>query len=71
MYTPWFREGPLYKSASNKCKEVQTVASIRVISGPLLNSGLRRLFRYGTYSSHLLGHYLYQVWDPWPGKSPM
>ena len=36
MYTPWLREGPLYKSVSNKCKGVQTVASIEVISGPLL-----------------------------------
>ena len=113
MSTPWLREGPLYKSVSNKCKGVQTVASIQVISGPLLNSGLRRLFRYGThqaingklelvhlpsylilewpeegplfqlelkkmqgpicdhYSSHPLGHYLCQVWDPWPGKSPV
>ena len=35
MYTPWRREGP-YKSVSNKCKGVQTVASIEVISGPLL-----------------------------------
>ena len=110
MYTRWLREGPLYKSVSNKCKGVQTVATIQVISGPLLNSGLRRLFRYGThqtingrlelvhlpsdlilewpgerrpgvekmqwpicghYSSHPLGHYLCQVWDPWPGKSPV
>ena len=111
MYTPWLREGPLYKSVSNKCKGFQTVASIQVISGPLLNSGLRRLFRYGThqtingrlelvhlpsylilkwpgegplfqlefqqgpicghYSIHPLGHYLCQVWDPWPGKSPV
>ena len=47
MYTPWLREGPLYKSVLNKCKGVETVATIQVISGPLLNSGLRRLFRYG------------------------
>ena len=88
------------------------MATIQVISGPLLNSGLRCLFRYGThqtingrlelvhlpsdlilewpeerplfqlelknagpiyghYSSHPLGHYLCQVWDPWPGKSPV
>ena len=87
------------------------MVTIQVISGPLLNSGLRRLFRYGThqtinertgasairpnfgmawgeaiipvgvekmqgpicghYSSHPLGHYLCQVWDPWPGKSPV
>ena len=84
------------------------MASIEVLSGPLLNSGLRR-FRYGTHqtinerlelvhlpsylilewpgegplfqlelepicghhSSHPLGHYLCQVWDPWPGKSPV
>ena len=39
MYTPW----PLYKLVSNKCKGVQTVASIQVISGSLLNSGLRRV----------------------------
>ena len=112
MYTPWLREGPLYKLVSYKCKGVQTVAYIQVISGSLLNSGLRCLFRYGThqtingrlelvhlpsnlilewpgegplfqlelkkmqgpicghYSSHPLGHYLCQVWDPWPGKSP-
>ena len=31
MYTPWLREGPLYKSVSNKCKGVQTVATIQVI----------------------------------------
>ena len=30
MYTPWLREGPLYKLVSNKCKGVQTVASIQV-----------------------------------------
>ena len=51
MYIPWLREGPLYKSVSNKCKGVQTVASIQVISRPLLNSGLRRLFRYGTHQT--------------------
>ena len=112
MYTPWLREGPLYKSVSNKCKGVQNVASIQVISGPLLNSGLRHLFRYGTHQtinarhelvhlpSYLIlewlgegplfqlesknaraniwalfesspGHHLCQVWDPWPGKSPV
>ena len=51
MYTPWLREGPLYKLVSNKCKRVQTVASIQVISGSLLNSGLRHLFRYGTHQT--------------------
>ena len=51
MYTPWLREGPLYQLVSNKCKGVQTVASIQVISGSLLNSGLRRLFRYGTHQT--------------------
>ena len=52
MYTLWLREGPLiYKSVSNKCKGVQTVATIQVISGPLLNSGLRRWFRYGTHQT--------------------
>ena len=112
MYTPWLREGPLYKSVSNKCTGVQNVASIQVISGPLLNSGLRCLFRYGTHQtingrlelvhlpSYLIlewpgegplfqlelknaganmwallesspGHHLCQVWDPWPGKSPV
>ena len=50
MYTPWLREEPLYKLVS-KCKGVQTVASIQVISGSLLNSGLRRLFRYGTHQT--------------------
>ena len=107
MYTRWLRKGPLYKSVSNKCKGFQTVATIQVISRPLLNSGLRRLSRYGTHQTinerlelvHLpsdlilewpgegplfqlelknaganmwalfespLGHYLCQVWDPWP-----
>ena len=33
MYTLWLREGPLYKLVSNKCKGVQTVASIQIISG--------------------------------------
>ena len=36
MCIPWRREGPSYKSVSNKCKGVQTVASTEVISGPLL-----------------------------------
>ena len=52
MYTPWLREGPLiYKSVSNKYKWVQTVATVQVISGPLLNSGRRRWFRYGTHQT--------------------
>ena len=71
MYTPWLREGPLYKSVSNKCKGVQTVASIEVISGPLLNSGLRH-FRYGTHQTingrlelvHLPSYLILE----WPGE---
>ena len=71
MYTPWLREGPLYKSVSNKCKGVQTVASIEVISGPLLNSGLRR-FRYSTHQTingrlelvHLPSYLILE----WPGR---
>ena len=51
MYTPWLREGPLYKSVSNKYKGVQTVTPIQVISGPLFNSGLRHLFRYDTHQT--------------------
>ena len=51
MFSPWLREGPLYKLVSNKCKGVQTVASIQVFSGSLLNSGLRGLFRYGTHQT--------------------
>ena len=51
MYTPWLREGPLYKLVSNKCIGVQIVAFIQVISGSLLNSGMRRLFRYGTHQT--------------------
>ena len=74
MYTPWLREGPLYKSVSNKCKGVQTVASIAVISGPLLNSGLRR-FRYGTHQTingrlelvHLPSYLILE----WPGEGPL
>ena len=71
MYTPWLREGPLYKSVSNKCKGVQTVTSIEVISGPLLNSDLRR-FRYGTHQTingrlelvHLPSYLILE----WPGR---
>ena len=65
MYTPWLREGPLYKLVSNKCKGVQTVASIQVISGSLLNSGLRRLFRYGTHQT-INGRLL-----EWSGEEPL
>ena len=75
MYTPWLREGPLYKSVSNKCKGVQTVATIQVISGPLLNSGLRCLFRYGTHQTingrlelvHLPSDLILE----WPGERPL
>ena len=74
MYTPWLREGPLYKLVLNKCKGVQTVASIEVISGPLLNSGLRR-FRYGTHQTingrlelvHLPSYLILE----WPGEGPL
>ena len=75
MYTPWLREGPLYKLVSNKCKGVQTVASIQVISGSLLNSGLRRLFRYGTHQA--INGKLELVQLPsnlileWPGEGPL
>ena len=82
MYTLRLREGPLYKSVSNKCKGVQTVASIQVISGPLLNSGLRHLFTYGTYHKwnktqqtingrlelvHLPSYLILE----WPGEGPL
>ena len=75
MYTPWLREGPLYKLVSNKCKGVQTVGSIQVISGPLLNSGLRCLFRYGTHQTingklelvHLPSYLILE----WPGEGPL
>ena len=36
----WPRDGPLYKLVSNKRQEVQTAATIQVIFGPLLKSGL-------------------------------
>ena len=75
MYTPWLREGPLYKLVSNKCKGIQTVASIQVISGSLLNSGLRRLFRYGTHQTiygrlelvHLPSYLILE----WHGEGPL
>ena len=70
MYTPWLREGPLYKSVSNKCKGVQTVATIQVISGPLLNSGLRRLFRYGNERLELV-HLPSDLILEWPGERPL
>ena len=71
MYTRWLREGPLYKLVSNKCKGVQTVASIQVISGSLLNSGLR----YGTHQTmngrlelvHLPSNLILE----WPGEGPL
>ena len=75
MYTPWLREGPLYKLVLNKCKGVQTVASIQVISGSLLNSALRRLFRYGTHQTtngrlklvHLPSNLILE----WSGEEPL
>ena len=75
MYTPWLREGPLYKLVSNKCKGAQTVASIQVISGSLLNSGLRRLFRYGNHQTingrlklvHLPSNLILE----WSGEEPL
>ena len=75
MYTPWLREGPLYKSVSNKCKEFQTVATIQVISGPLLNSGLRRLLRYSTHQTINgrleLVHLPPDLILEWPGEGPL
>ena len=74
-YTPSHREGPLYKSVLKKCKGVQTVATIQVISGPLLNSGLRCLFRYGTHQ--MINGRLELVHLPsdlileWPGEGPL
>ena len=75
MYTSWLREGPLYKLVSNKCKGVETVASIQVISGSLLNSGLRRLFRYDTHQTingrlklvHLPSNLILE----WSGEEPL
>ena len=75
MCTPWLREGPLYKLVSNKCKGVQTVAPIQVISGPLLNSGLRHLFRYGSHQTingrlelmHLPSYIILE----WPEEGPL
>ena len=59
MYTPWLREGPLYKLVSNKCKGV----------------GLRRLFRYSTHQTingrlelvHLPSNLILE----WPGEGPL
>ena len=74
MYTRWLREGPLYKFVSNKCKGVQTVASIQVISGSL-NSGLRCLFRYGTHQTIIgrleLVHLPSNLILEWPGEGPL
>ena len=81
MYTPsdtgleWLGEGPLYKSVSNKRQGVQTVATIQVILGPLLKSGLGLLFRYGTHQT--INRRLEQVYLPsdpilqWPGEGPL
>ena len=68
-------EGPLYKLVSNERQGVQTVATIQVISGPLLKSGLGLLFRYGTHQTingRLLQVYLRS--DPileWPEEGPL
>ena len=68
-------EGPLYKSVSNKRQGVQTAATIQVISGPLLESGLGLLFRYGT--NQTINGRLEQVYLPsdpvleWPGEGPL
>ena len=81
MYTPsdtwleWLGEGPLYKSVSNKRQGVQTAATIQFISGPLLNSGLGLLYRYGTHQTingrlelvHLPSDLILE----WPGKGPL
>ena len=81
MYTPsdtgleWLEEGPLYKSVSNKHQGVQTAATIQVISGPLLKSGLGLLFRYGTHQT--INGRLEQVYLPtdpilkWPGEGSL
>ena len=66
---------PLYKLVWNKCKGVQTVASIQVISGSFFNSGLRRLFRYATHQTingrlelvHLPSNLILE----WPGEGPL
>ena len=44
-------EGPSYKSVSNKHQGVQIAATIQVIPGPLLNSGMGLLFKYGTHQT--------------------
>ena len=55
MYTPsdtgleWLGEEPLYKSVSNKCQRVQIAATIQVISGPLLKSGMGSLAGYSNH----------------------
>ena len=81
MYTPsdtwleWLGKVSLYKSVSNKRQGVQTVATIQVISGPLLNSGLGLLFRYGTHQT--INGRLELVHQPsdlileWPGEGPL
>ena len=51
------------------------MATIQVISGPLLNSDLRRLFRYGTHQTingrlelvHLSSNLILE----WPGEGPL
>ena len=41
--------------------------------GPLFQLELKKMQGpiCGHYLSHPQGHYLCQVWDPWPGKSPV
>ena len=51
------------------------MATIQVISGPLLNSGLRGLFKYGTHQTingrlelvHLPSYLILE----WPGEGPL
>ena len=64
-----------YTSQSRINPRVQTVATIQVISGLLLNSGLGLLFRYGTQQTINgrleLVHLPFDLILEWPGKGPL
>ena len=74
MYTPsdtWNGLGKGHYTSRSR-QGVQTAATIQVISGPLLNSGLGLLFRYGTHQTINgrleLVHLPSDLISEWPGR---
>ena len=70
----WLRDGPLFELDSNKRQEAKMGSLFESLPRPLLKSGLRPLFRYGTHQT--ISGRLEQVYLPsdprleWPGEGP-